>query len=214
MKSFRIAGLFIISLLIAFPACAKDQLKQGDNEKMLFEGNAAYVDKSKEDVRKELAKGQKPYAIVVACSDSRVSPEIIFNESLGKIFVIRTAGNVVDPITIGSIEYAVEHLKTPFLVVLGHQSCGAVKAAIESSGHAEGNIGEIIKKIAPAVKSAKSAAKAGDNVEYLSIKQNVKNVIENITSKSKIISEEKKHGKVTIIGAYYSIETGKVEKID
>jgi len=214
MKPFKIAGLFIISLLIAFPAFSKDQVKQNEQEKMLFSGNAAYVEKSKADVRKELAKGQKPYAVVVACSDSRVSPEIIFNESLGKIFVIRTAGNVVDPITIGSIEYAVEHLGTPFIVVLGHQSCGAIKAALESKGHAEGNIGEIIKKITPAVTKVKSTAKAEDNVEYLVIKQNVKNVIDNITSKSKIISEEKNHGKVQIIGAYYSIETGKVEKLD
>jgi len=214
MKSFRITGLFIISLIIALTSCATNQVTQKSQEQMLFSGNASYVENSNADVRKELAKGQKPYAIVVACSDSRVAPEIIFNESLGKIFVIRTAGNVVDPITIGSIEYAVEHLKTPFIVVLGHQSCGAVKAALESNGHAEGNIGEIIKKITPAVKKVKSSAKAGDNVEYLVIKQNVKNVIDDITSKSKIISEEKKDGKVQIIGAYYSIETGKVEKLD
>ena len=214
MKLCRITGLLFISLLIAFPAFTKDQIKQTDQEKKLFSGNASYVQNSKEDVRKELAKGQKPYVIVVTCSDSRVSPEIIFNESLGKIFVIRTAGNVVDPITIGSIEYAVEHLKTPFIVVLGHQSCGAVKAALEAKGHAEGNIGEIINKIIPAVKKVKSTAKAGDNIENLVIKQNVKNVIEYITSKSEIISEEQKHGKVQIIGAYYSIETGKVEKVD
>lgn len=214
MKSFRITGLFIISLLLVLPAGAKEQVKQNDQEKMLFTGNATYVEKSNSDVKKELAKGQKPYAIVVACSDSRVSPEIIFNESLGKIFVVRTAGNVVDPITVGSIEYAVEHLKTPLIVVLGHQSCGAVKAAIEAKGHAEGNIGEIINKILPAVKKVKSSAKAGDNIENLVIKQNVKNVIDDIMAKSKIISEEKKHGKVQVIGAYYSIETGKVDKLD
>ncbi len=214
MKSFKIAGLFIISILIALPAYVKTQVTQSEQEKMLFSGNAAYVQNSKEDVRAELSKGQKPYAIIVTCSDSRVSPEIIFNESLGKLFVVRTAGNVVDPITIGSIEYAVEHLKAPLIVVLGHQSCGAVKAAISSDGHAEGNIGEIIKKILPAVKLVKSTAKATDNIENKVIAQNVKNVIENITSKSEIITEEKKHGKVQIIGAYYSIETGKVEKLD
>ncbi len=214
MKPFKIAGLFIISLLIALPAYVKTQVTQSEQETMLFAGNEAYVQNSKDDTRKELSKGQKPYAVVVACSDSRVSPEIIFSESLGKLFVVRTAGNVVDPITIGSIEYAVEHLKAPMIVVLGHQSCGAVKAALGSNGHAEGNIGEIIKKILPAVKLVKSKAKAGDDIEYKVIEQNVKNVIDNIKSKSSIISEEQKHGKVQIIGAYYSIETGRVNKID
>ena len=213
MKPFKIAGLFIISLLIALPAYVKTQAVQSEQEKMLLAGNAAYVQNSKADVRAELSRGQKPYAIVVACSDSRVSPEIIFNESLGRIFVVRTAGNVVDPIAIGSIEYAVEHLKTPLIVVLGHQSCGAVKAAIASDGKTEGNIGEIINKILPAVKQVKTTAKAGDNIENMVINQNVKNVIQNILSKSSIIEEEHKHGKVQIIGAYYSIETGKVEKI-
>ena len=214
MKHLKKSVLIILSLLISISSFAGTTAKPIEQEKMLFNGNTAYLEKSNADARKELAKGQKPYAIVVACSDSRVSPEIIFNESLGKIFVVRTAGNVVDPVAIGSIEYAVEHLKTPLIVVLGHQSCGAVKAAIESKGHAEGNIGEIIKKINPAVKSAKAVAKPGENIEYKTTTQNVKNVIKNMTAKSKIISEELKHGKVQIIGAYYSIETGKVEKID
>jgi len=214
MKPLKITGLFIISLLIAVPAYVKTDVAVSTQEKMLFSGNSAYVKNAKPDVLKELSKGQKPYAIVVACSDSRVSPEIIFNEALGKIFVVRTAGNVVDPIAIGSIEYAVEHLKTPLIVVLGHQSCGAVKAAIETEGHAEGNIGVIINKIQPAVKQVKSNAKKDENIEYRVITQNVKNVIQNITSNSHIISEELEHGKVRIIGAYYSIETGKVEKLN
>lgn len=213
MKSLKIAGLLIISMLIAIPVYVKTQVSVSQQELALFGGNASYIKKSDDTFRKELSKGQKPYAIVVACSDSRVAPEIIFNETLGKIFVIRTAGNVVDPITIGSIEYAVEHLKTPLIVVLGHQSCGAVKAAIESKGHAEGNIGEIIKKIVPAVNQVKKSAKGDENIEYKVITQNVKNVIDNIKSKSKIVSEEEKHGKVQIIGAYYSIESGKVDKL-
>lgn len=212
MNPYKRAGLLIISLLIAIPAYVKTDTKQGEQEAMLFKGNASYVKNADSDDLKELAKGQKPYAVIVACSDSRVSPEIIFNETLGKLFVVRTAGNVVDPITIGSIEYAVEHLKAPLIVVLGHQSCGAVKAAIGSNGHAEGNIGSIIKKIIPAVKKVKSSTKAGDDMEYNVIVQNVKNVMDNIVSGSSIIKEEQKHGKVQIIGLYYSIETGKVVK--
>jgi len=213
MKPFKIAGLLIISTLIALPAYVKPKVTESDQEKKLFSGNAVYVRQSSASVRKELSKGQKPYAIVIACSDSRVSPEIIFNEKLGKIFVIRTAGNVVDPITIGSIEYGVEHLKAPLIVVLGHQSCGAVKATIESHGSAEGNIEKIIDEILPALKEVKKTAKEGENIEYKVTVQNVKNVIKEITENSKIVSEEVEHGKVQIIGAYYSIETGKVEKI-
>ncbi len=213
MKPLKIAGLLALTLLISVPVLVRTEINVSQQVLALFAGNESYVKKSDESFRKELAKGQKPYAIVVACSDSRVSPEIIFSESLGKIFVIRTAGNVVDPITIGSIEYAVEHLKTPLIVVLGHQSCGAVKAALDPHPHTDGNIGEIIKKILPAVKQVKRESKGDENIEYKVITRNVKNVIDNIKTKSKIVTEEEKHGKVQIIGAYYSIETGKVEKL-
>lgn len=213
-KKTRIALIIIVVALIALPVYVKSVSTAGDSLKNLFAGNEKFVKKADSNLMKELSKGQKPYAVVVTCSDSRVSPEIIFNETLGKIFVIRTAGNVVDKITIGSIEYAVEHLKVPLVVVLGHQSCGAVKAAIESKGHAEGNIGAIINEIMPSVKKAKSAAKKGDNIENAVITENVKNVMKTITSKSKIIAEEAKHGKIELIGMYYSLETGKATKVE
>jgi carbonic anhydrase len=213
-KKTVIAVIFLAVSLIALPVYVKNVSTAGDSLRNLFSGNEKFVKKSDSDLMKELTKGQKPYAVVVTCSDSRVAPEIIFNETLGKIFVIRTAGNVVDKITIGSIEYAVEHLKVPLVVVMGHQSCGAVKAAMESKGHAEGNIGAILKEIAPSVKKAKSAAKAGDNIENMIITENVKAVIKSIKAKSKIIAEEQKHGKVEIVGMYYSLETGKAVKVD
>jgi carbonic anhydrase len=183
----------------------------------LLSGNTRYVEgrflqkQSGAEFRKELAKGQKPEAVVVTCSDSRVSPEIIFDQDLGHIFVIRTAGNVVDSIAIGSIEYAVEHLHTPLIIVMGHESCGAVRAAIEHKGKPEGNIGEIIKKILPAVKQAKVSLKAGDDLAYSATIGNIRNVAKEITARSKIISREAAEGKVTIIGTYYSITSGKVE---
>ncbi len=100
--------------------------------------------------RPELAEGQHPYAIVLACADSRVAPELIFDESLGKLFVVRVAGNVADPVVLGSIEYAVEHLHANLLMVLGHENCGAVKATI-GGGAFPPNIEALIKRITPAV---------------------------------------------------------------
>jgi len=185
----------------------------------LLSGNMRCVEgrfqqkQSGDDYRKELTKGQKPHAVVVTCSDSRVSPEIIFDQDLGHIFVIRTAGNVVDSIEIGSIEYAVEHLHAPLIVIMGHESCGAVKAAIEHKGKPEGNIGEILMKILPAVKQAKASYKAGDDLAYSATVGNIRNVAKEIKARSKIISREAEEGKVQIIGTYYSISSGKVESI-
>ena len=110
--------------------------------------------------REELVKGQKPFAVILTCSDSRVPPEHIFDQGLGDIFVVRNAGNVVDPVTLGSIEYAVEHLLAPLVVVLGHDYCGAVKAAVDG-GEAPGSIGAIIAKLLPSVEKAKATGQQG-----------------------------------------------------
>src|SRR5689334_1653606 len=112
--------------------------------------------------RHALAKEQKPFAVVVSCSDSRVPPELVFDVSLGDIFVIRTAGEVVDAVALGSIEYAIEHLGTRLVVVLGHQRCGAVSAAV--SGAADtGNIPDIVKQILPAVEETEG--QSGDHID-------------------------------------------------
>ena len=128
----------------------------------LMDGNLHFVanqitirETSTPSIREALATGQKPFAIILACSDSRVPPEIIFDQGLGEIFVVRVAGNVPDPVILGSIEYAAEHFNCPLVMVLGHKRCGAVTAAVQSQGPPHGNIGAIIKTIAPAVKQAK-----------------------------------------------------------
>ncbi|MBF0519728.1 MAG: carbonic anhydrase [Nitrospirae bacterium] len=161
----------------------------------------------------ELSKGQHPFAVVVTCSDSRVDPEIIFDEDLGEIFVIRTAGNVVDKIALGSIEYAVEHLHSPIVVVVGHEGCGAVTAALQAKGKVHGNIGSIVDKILPAVHTAKKKTKTGEDVLYNAIIENVKNVTKEISTKSPVIAKELKEGKVNVLGAYYAISTGKVIRV-
>ena len=186
----------------------------------LLEGNKRFIsgqlttkDCSAEK-RQELTKGQHPFAIVLSCSDSRVPAEIVFDQGLGDIFVVRVAGNVVDPTTLGSIEYGAEHLNAPLLMILGHEQCGAVAATLDAKGKPEGNIGAILKKIMPAVKTAKAAKKDKDETLQIAIQENVRNTYRDIMKNSKIVPEMVHEGKLKVIGAEYYLGTGKVEIID
>jgi len=173
----------------------------------LKEGNARFAagTPSHKDFAKrraEIVSGQKPYAIILTCSDSRVPPEHIFDAGLGDIFVVRSAGNIVDAIGLGSIEYAAEHLGTPLFVVLGHTSCGAVNAAC-ASGSAPGNIDAVVKELQVAVKlGGKDPAKT--------VNENIKCVLSTIRKKSSILTHLEKEGKLKILGATYSLSTGAV----
>lgn len=189
----------------------------------LLEGNKRYIEgkmtsnsETTTAVREKLATGQKPYAIVLSCSDSRVPPEVIFDKSLGEIFVVRVAGNVPDPIILGSIEYAAEHLGSPLIVVLGHERCGAVTAAVDAKGKPEGNIGAIIKTIAPAVKKAKVEAAGKDKAVLVetAIDDNVKLVAANVTKQSPILKHLAKEGKIKIVAAKYDLDDGKVTLLE
>jgi carbonic anhydrase len=162
--------------------------------------------------RAELTASQQPYATVITCSDSRVPPELLFDQGLGDIFVVRVAGNVVDGVELGSIEYGVEHLHTPLLVVLGHQSCGAVTAAVE--GGAEGNIESIMKEIEPAVETARKTNKTGTELVEEAVNDNVELVIQNILNRSPVTKELVEEGKLEIVAAKYFLDTGEVELIE
>ncbi|HET6516062.1 MAG TPA: carbonic anhydrase [Thermodesulfovibrionales bacterium] len=212
--------LFALVCFVAIAGLVYAGIEGGkDPLNTLIDGNKRFIsgELSKKDLgdsrRQELTKGQHPFATVLTCSDSRVAPEIIFDQGLGDIFVVRVAGNVVEPTTLGSIEYGVEHLQTPLLVILGHESCGAVKAALEATGKPEGNIGAILKKILPAVKTAKKAGKDEKQTLNLAVQENVKNTYMDIM-KSKIVRELAREGKLKIIGAEYYLETGKFEILD
>ena len=159
--------------------------------------------------RKELVAGQQPYAIVLSCADSRVSPELIFDESLGQLFVVRNAGNLIDSIMLGSIEYAAEHLHTHLLLVLGHESCGAVSAAV-SGGAASPNITSIVMRIAPAVEAMKAEHVPEANMVHATVAENVRNQMRKALSHSEVLRELAKQGKFEIIGGVYSLETGEV----
>lgn len=156
--------------------------------------------------RRQLVSGQHPHAEILSCSDSRVPPEIVFDQGLGDLFIVRVAGNVATDTEIGSLEYGAEHLHIPLLVVLGHESCGAVTAAVQG-GPPEGHITALVNLITPAVE--KSRGMSGDPVAK-AVRMNVEMVVKQLRTSTPILSELVAHGKLRIVGAVYSIETGAV----
>ena len=161
--------------------------------------------------REELAKSQHPFAIVVGCADSRVPPEIVFDQGLGDLFVLRVAGNVIDDHSLGSIEYAVDHLAVRLIVVLGHQRCGAVKAAketIAANGKAPGHIESLVTAIRPAVE----ATVKGDL--EATVEANVKNVVQALRSSTPVLKPKVDSGELKVVGANYSLDTGSVSFLD
>ena len=222
-KAAMLVGMVFICGGLALASGGGPGISADEALKNLMDGNRRFVEQQMTGIRvcdvsarEKLAKGQKPYAIILSCSDSRVPPELIFDEGLGEIFVVRVAGNIPDPIVLGSIEYAVEHLGSPLIMVLGHERCGAVTAAVDAKGKPEGNIGAIIKTIAPAVKQAKTEYKGNEKAELVetTINDNIKLVASNIPKLSSVLSRLVKEGKVKIVGAKYDLDDGKVTLMD
>lgn len=164
-------------------------------------------------LRRKIASGQQPNVIILSCSDSRVAPELVFDQSLGDIFVVRTAGNVADPVGLGSLEYAVDHIHSPLLVVLGHQKCGAVTAACSGDKMPSKNLEAIVDKIDPAVTKAKSYAKSDDLIES-AIKENVHQSAKDLLTNSEILRDAVKAGKLTVIEAEYQLASGEVVRLN
>ena len=188
------------------PAIAWGKLANGNTH--FVHGRSAHPNQSVSR-RDEVAKGQHPFAVIVGCSDSRLSPEIVFDQGLGDLFVVRVAGNIVDDNALGSIEYAVEHLGARLIVVLGHEKCGAVAAAV-ASDHADGHVDSIVKAIQPAVVKAK--AEQGDVVDN-AVKENVRQVVAEIRSSEPVLAKLVKSGKIRVIGARYDLDSGKVQVV-
>lgn len=179
------------------PQQAIDRLKAGNERFVTDKSEVTNVDAA---TRKSLEGGQHPYATVVACSDSRITPTTVFNAGLGEIFDVRLAGDVVDDSALGSIEYAVDHLHTPVVVVMGHESCGAVTAAYDQvvkGQKAHGHIEDLVEEIEPAVNKNGTVDDA--------IRQNVVNVVNEVKA-DPIVAKAIKEGKVQVVGAYYDLD--------
>jgi carbonic anhydrase len=213
-------GLLYLLFISVFIGC--NQTEKTDESKFtplqkLEEGNKRFAagkpvhpDETLERLR-ELKKGQHPFAIVVSCSDSRVPAELVFDQGLGDIFSIRTAGNVMGDYELGSIEYAVEHLDCKLVVVMGHKDCGAIKAFIKSEGHYEHL--DHIKKIIEYIESEQEEKDLESHHELnldKAIDANITHGVAFLRTAEPILKEFYETKKVAIVGAIYDIETGKV----
>lgn len=203
-----------IDLLDSQPAIAKQNLTPDLAIEELLQGNNRFANqKTKQPNRgtfrlREVAKGQTPFAAILGCADSRVPSEIIFDQGLGDLFVVRVAGNVATPEEIGSLEYGTLVLGAKVILVLGHQKCGAVKAAIDNKP-VPGQIGSVLKHIKPLALASNS--ETGDLLKATTI-ANVKNQIATLKT-SPVVTELIKSGKLKVIGGFYDLDTGIVTQI-
>jgi carbonic anhydrase len=186
----------------------------------MLDGNARFVSgdlahpRQDIDHREQLAEQQQPFAALFGCADSRLSAEIIVDVGLGDLFVVRNAGQVIAETILGSLEYAVEVLKVPLILVLGHDSCGAIRATIDASEGKVSTTGEfianLVERIAPTVEAAKKAGKFEiDEITELHVQYTVNEML----TRSKLISEAVKAGKLALVGANYKLTLGEVRPI-
>jgi carbonic anhydrase len=225
MKFRRIlAPVIAVALFasLAFASGTTGSLSADEALHALMEGNAKFISGDVEHLvaNSQPARrldtglnGQKPFAIVVTCADSRLSPEILFDKGIGEVFVVRVAGNVVAPHELGSIEYAAEHLGAKLVLVLGHTKCGAVSAAYDYFTTPEGqrpelskNLESIVEDIEPAVTKAVAAGTGKAGAEDI----NVDVVVKQIKKKSRVIREMMETAGVKVVGGKYDIVTGAV----
>lgn len=211
---------FAIGLLattLAAPAIASPHASPAhDPDRVLAEladGNHQYATRSYTHSpslarqRSGLTTTQAPKAVVVGCSDSRVPPELVFNQGLGSLFVIRSAGSALDDATIGSIEYAVEHLGVPLVIVLGHEQCGAVKAAMHEQEH-PGKLGRLVNRLRPALVQVPYTP--GDRVAN-AVRANVIHVMAQLNASEPVLAPGAREGRIKIMGGVYSLKTGRID---
>jgi carbonic anhydrase len=195
-------------------AVAADGPTSAQATSMLMEGNARYVAEKSEHPnqsakrRADVAKGQRPFAVILACADSRVGPEVIFDAGLGDLFVVRVAGNIADDSVLGSIEYAVEHLGAPLVVVVGHERCGAVQATVDTVAAGQApppHLDALINAIKPALAEEKPTP--AETLVDRVIDANVRNVVHKIAADEPVAALVKE-GKVQVVGGRYDLDTG------
>ena len=179
-----------------------ERLNQGNNRFVAGQSTHPLQDSAR---RTELTAGQSPHTIVLSCADSRVAPELAFDAGLGELFVVRVAGNIADTASIASIEYAVAHCGSSVILVMGHQSCGAVTAAI-AGGDNGYNINMLLANITPAI----AACGEGASVTTV-VKKNAELTVNDLIERSSIIKDAVETGKVAIVPAYYNLDSGRVD---
>ncbi|HUG11793.1 MAG TPA: carbonic anhydrase, partial [Opitutaceae bacterium] len=206
---FLLAALAALSALLASAAVssadALQNLQQGNSR--FTSGQATHPNQTA-DRRAEVVKGQAPFATVLTCSDSRVAPELLFDQGIGDIFVVRVAGNVSDTDEVGSMEYGVGHLHTPLLVVMGHTGCGAVGAVLEGAD-VHGSIPALVDNIAPAVEKARAVA-SGATLFATAVKLNIWQSIDDLFRQSAEVRGLVHDGKLQVVGAVYDLASGSV----
>lgn len=185
--------------------------------RLLEEGNQRFVmgnlvEKHVIQARTQLVSEQKPVAVIISCSDSRVAPEIVFDQSLGNLFVIRVAGNIMNDDVMGSVQYAVDHLNVPLVLVLGHENCGVIIEALQKRKHPL-YLQSIINKIEPATEKAISAGITQDEIVDWTVIENIKLVKDELHENS-ALNEKLADGQLQIIGGEYHLATGKVSWIN
>jgi len=188
-----------------------ERLKAGNERFATF--HPVHPDQTLEKLR-ALEKGQHPFAVIVSCSDSRVPPELVLDQGLGDLFVIRTAGNIIGDYELGSIEYAVEHLGVKLVVVMGHEECGAIKAFLESEEHPlGGHIKTILDAIRKEPEEQKSLLEHGKNI-HEAVLANIQHGVTQIKESAPILSERAQSGQLSVMGAIYQIEDGRLRFLD
>ncbi len=219
MKLHTLKKLVLLSLLtpaicMGESADSTAELSRGEQSlKDLKEGNIRYIKNKASapgnltEVREYMENGQAPKAIIMGCSDSRVPPEIVFDHNLGDLFVVRTAGHVVSDIALASIEYAVEVLNVPLIVVLGHQNCGAVEATVVGKP-VPGHISNIANAIEPTVLRLRD--KPGNQLDN-AVRGYTRDVVSQLNIAKPIVAEKVSDGEVLVVGGYYNLATGEVE---
>jgi carbonic anhydrase len=216
IRTLSVALVAIAIFTVAGDRAVADGAAGLESLTRLKAGNAHFVANPEDAMpvpaarRAELAKSQAPFATILSCADSRVAPEIVFHVGLGDLFVVRAAGNVSDRAILASVEYAVEHLHTPLVVVMGHESCGAVKAASETP--ASKSLGPNLDYMLKAIRPSVAAARTRPEAERLraAILENVEETLNSMMKESAILREAGRAGHATFIGGYYELSSGKV----
>ena len=194
------------------PTQALEKLQLG--HKNFLSDNPTLISARDSKRRLDIARSQVPFAVLVGCSDSRVAPEVLFNTGLGELFIVRNAGNTVDTVALGSIEYAIAVLGVPLIVVLGHERCGAVDAAlsvVEKNTVFPGSLNQMIEPILPAALMARSTGAKGEALLDAAVRENIRRVVNRIKNSEPVLMNPIKTGKVKVVGARYDLDDGEVD---